>query len=311
MGKHWENLEHYSSWRKISVGMWEPANDPTIYGFETVDCSRLVPYLEEVSEVSGVKVTPVAFMVKMLATIFEEFPELNVIMIGKKLRRRKSVDIFCQVALPNESAGQADLSGVKLEAVDELDIVEIATKLRSRAGQVRAGQDEEMEKTKSMVDIVPGWLMSPMLKLVDFLTFNVPIDLDWLGIRSDPFGSGMVTSVGQFDIKQGFAPLVPASRVPVVMLPGVIHKAPFVTEDGEVEGREAITVSCTFDHRCYDGYQIGHMVRSMRQMMTHPTDYFPEPDHWARESGSRGDGAQSADDEARDDDEEPAPAVAQ
>lgn len=281
MGKYWEPLDKYSSWRKISVGMWDAPNDPTIYGFDTLDVSRLLPYLEEVSQASGTKVTMPAYLAAVVATILHRHPALNVMIVGKRVQRRKSVDIFCQVAVPNEDAGQADLSGIKLAECDQLDLVTIAKKLRSRASDVRAGQDEEMERTKSMIDVVPPWLMSGMLKAVDFLTYNVPIDLDGLGIRSDPFGSAMITSVAQFGIKQGFAPLVPASRVPLVFLPGCVHKAPFVTEDGEVEARDAVTVSSTFDHRCFDGYQIGFIARTFTDMVSNPREYFPDPSHWA------------------------------
>ena len=260
--------------------MWGKPNDPTIYGQETVDISNLVPYLEKVSEASGTKVTLTCYLVKLLATIFEQFPGLNVIEIGNRVLKRNSIDIFCQVALPNENAGQADLSGVKIPNADQLDIVEIAEKLGSRASDVREGRDEEMEKTKSLVDYVPPRLMGSVIKLIDFLTFGVPVDLDDLGIRSDPFGSAMVTSVGQFDIYQGFAPLVPSSRCPLVALPGKIHKAPFV-EDDEVVVRDAVTMSCTFDHRCYDGYQIGYIVRTMRSILMYPERHYPAPSYWA------------------------------
>ncbi|MFP4597836.1 MAG: 2-oxo acid dehydrogenase subunit E2 [Persicimonas sp.] len=282
MGKRWESLKKYSSWRKISVGMWRPPNDPSIYGYETVDVSNLLPYLDEVSRVSGTKVTISAFCVKLTAEVFKRHPDLNVVMIGKKVRQRKNIDIFCQVAVADETASEADLSGVKLTNADQMSLVEIAQRLTSRASDVRAGQDAEMEKTKSMVDIVPPWLMGGVLKMVDFLTFNVPFDLDKMGIRSDPFGSAMVTSVGPFDIRHGFAPLVPASRVPIVVLPGAVHKAPVVTEEGEVEARDAMNVCLTFDHRCYDGYQIGYFVRIMRDMLLNPTNYLPEPSHYGQ-----------------------------
>jgi pyruvate dehydrogenase E2 component (dihydrolipoamide acetyltransferase) len=282
MGKRFEPLEKTSSWRKISVGMWDVPSDPTIYGFETVDVSKLLPYLDEVSRISGTKVGVAAYCVKGMATVFETYPTLNVVMIGKKVVRRKSTDIFCQVAVPSDHAERVDLSGVNLRGADEMDLVEIAKRLSSRATDVRTGQDAEMEKTKSMVDIVPPWLMGKMLKFVDFLTFNVPFDLDRFGIRSDPFGSAMVTSVGQFGIRQGFAPLVPVSRVPVVVCPGVLHKAPFVTDDGEVVGRDALTVSCTFDHRVYDGCQGGLITGLLRDILMHPTKHYPEPEYWAQ-----------------------------
>jgi pyruvate dehydrogenase E2 component (dihydrolipoamide acetyltransferase) len=305
MGKHWEPLEKYSSWRKISVGMWRGPDDPTIYGFETLDVSRLIPYLDEVSRVSGVKVNVAAFCANAASMVLEAYPDLNVIMVGKKLQRRKTVDIFCQVAVPDENSGHADLSGVKLHNADKMDLVEVARRLSSRADKVRKGQDEEMEQTKATVNVVPGWLMRPMLKLVDFLTYNVPINLGWMGVRDDPFGSAMVSSVGPFDIKLGFAPLVPASRVPMVFLPGVIHKGVVVNEDDEMEVRDVMMCSCTFDHRCFDGYQIGHVVRLFRDIVQHPLKHCPPPEHWAKPADSQQNAEQASD---RDADESDAPA---
>lgn len=281
MGKFWAPFKNYSSWRKISVGMWSAPDDPTIYGYETLDAHLLVPYLAELSRVSGVKVTPAAVFVKIAATVFEEHPDLNVIMVGKKVQKRNTIDIFCQVSIPNETTGEADLSGVKLKNANEMNLVEIASRLSGRAKKVRDGQDEEMEQTKATVNVVPGWLMRPMLKVVDFLTYNIPLDLKKIGVRSDPFGSAMVSSVAAFDIKLGFAPLVPLSRVPVVFLPGVLHKAVLANEDGEPEVRDVLQASCTFDHRCFDGYQIGFVVRAVRDMIKYPRNYFVDPEQWS------------------------------
>lgn len=280
MGKYWAPFEKYSSWRKISVGMWKAPDDPTIYGYETLDAHELVPYLEELSRVSGVKVTPAAVFVKIAATVFAEYPDFNVIMVNKKIQKRKTIDIFCQVAIPNDATGQADLSGVKLNSPHEMDLVEIARRLSGRAQKVRAGQDEEMEQTKATVNVVPAWLMRPMLKVVDFLTYNVPFNFKSIGVRDDPFGSAMVSSVAAFDIKLGFAPLVPMSRVPVVFLPGVIHKAVLVNENNEPEVRDVLQASCTFDHRCFDGYQIGFIVRAVREKIRNPRKYFVDPAEW-------------------------------
>lgn len=279
MGKYWGSLEHYSSWRKIAVGMWGAPDDPTVYGFETLDVSRLLPWLDEVERHSGVKVSVAAYCARAVANIFATYPEYNVIMVGKKVRQRHNVDIFCQVAI---TGAKADLSGVKLRNVDQMDFTQVAQRLSARADKVRKGQDEEMQQTKKTVNIVPGWLMRPMLKLVDFLTYNVPLELGWMGVRSDPFGTAMVSSVGPFDIKLGFAPLVPASRVPVVFVPGVIHKGVVVNEHNEVEVRDVIQCACTFDHRCYDGYQIGHIATMFRKSVEDPRAYFGEPEDWAR-----------------------------
>jgi hypothetical protein len=119
-----------------------------------------------------------------------------------------------------------------------------------------------------------------MLLTFDFLTFNVPADLDAIGVRSDPFGSFMVSSVANFDIKLGYAPLVPASRCPMVVLPGVVHEA-VMPVDGEPKVVPAMYTGVTFDHRCFDGYQIGEIVRTTRRVISHPYDHLPHPSYWA------------------------------
>ena len=284
MSRFWRPLENLSSWRKISVGMWETPRDPTIYGHELLDVTEALRYLDAVSEACGERVSMTALVVKAFAAAYENFPELNVMIVNGRIQKRESIDVFCQVAIPNESTSQADLSGVKLVGANDVDLVALSRLLQGRAQKVRDGEDAEMEQTKAVVDRVPPWLMGGMLRAVDFLTFNVPTDLDAIGVRSDPFGSFMVSSVAGFDIKLGYAPLVPASRCPMVVLPGVVHDA-VLPVNGEPVVRPAMYVGVTFDHRCFDGYQIGYIVRTTRNLITDPFAHWPEPAYWADEEG--------------------------
>lgn len=280
MSKHWKPLEKLSSWRKISVGMWDTPRDPTIYGHETLDVTQTLQYLDEVSAASGVKVTIPALYVKAFATAYSQFPDLNVMIVNGRIQQRESIDAFCQVAIPGGDSDSADLSGIKIVGVDELDLVQISQLLRRRAVRLRKGEDHEMEDTKAKLDKIPPWLMKRVLNVVDFLTFNVPADLDKLGVRSDPFGSFMISSVAQFDIKLGYAPLVPASRCPAICLPGVIHDV-VLPVDGVPKVVKGMQSGCTFDHRCFDGYQIGFIVRTVRAILTNPYEHLPHPSYWA------------------------------
>lgn len=257
--------------------MWKRPSDPTIYGFETVDIDDLVDYLEEISAASGKKITMTAYLAKCCADVIAQYPVLNAIIIGNRVLQRENVDVFCQVAVANKDGGSADLSGVKLGNAEELGLVEIAERLHYRAAKVRKGQDEEIEKTKSMIDKVPPLVLPTVMELFDFLTYVVPFDLGKLGIRDDPFGSIMVTNCAPFDIKLGFAPLVPSARTPMVILPGVVGEYVFV-EDGKPVVKRGVQISMTFDHRCFDGLQIGIFVREFRARLNRPRDYFPAPE---------------------------------
>lgn len=284
MAKLWKAPTKVSSWRKISVGMWRPPSDPTIYGYELIDMEELLQYLDEVSRASGTKVTLTAYLVKATSDIFAEYPELNSIVIQNRVMRRENVDAFCQVAVADESGGSADLSGVKLRNSDRMTLPEIAARLHRRADKVRQGLDEEIEQTKSMIDKIPPLLLPSVLRFVDILTYVVPLDLGKIGIRNDPFGSFMVTNCAPFDIKLGLAPLVPASRTPVVILPGIVEDHVFV-EDGKPVVKKGCKISFTADHRCFDGLQIGYIVRGIRGRLHHPRDYYPDPETFRTNSG--------------------------
>ncbi len=279
--KYWNAPKKISSWRKISVGMWNRPSDPTVYGFETLNVDDLIDYLEEIEAVTGEKISITTYMSKVLADIFAMYPHLNSIIVGNRVLMRENVDIFVQVAINAKSADQADLSGVKLRNVDQMDFVEIARRLRTRANQVRSGQDAEIEQTKSMVDKVPPLLMPLMLRAVEFLTFAVPFELGKIGVRSDPFGSAMVTNVGQFGIRLGFAPLVPLSRCALVCMPSAIQRLPFVEGD-EIVIKRAMQCSFTMDHRVFDGYQIGQLADQFRGRVETPREYYPPAAHWAK-----------------------------
>lgn len=270
-------MQRYSSWRKISTGMWDRPGDPTVYGFEELDVTETLDYLERVSAASGEHVTMTALVVHAIAKTLGRFPELNVIIIGGRVLQREHVNVFCQVAVPSDTPGTADLSGVRLEDADQMTLVEIAQRLRSKASKVRRGEDAEVERQKSLIDRIPPRLMHSALRLMDFLTFDVPVDLDAIGLHSDPFGSCMVSSIASFDLRLGFAPLVPASRVPLLLLPGVVFEAPRVV-DGEIVIRKVMQTGLTCDHRAYDGYQLGCIGRTFRDYIQHPFDHLAAPE---------------------------------
>ena len=298
MAKLWKKPRRVSSWRKISVGMWDPPSDPTIYGYETVDIDDLVPYLEEVSRHSGVKVTLTAYLVKIASDVIAEHPELNTIVVGNRVLQREHIDAFCQVSVSREDGGSADLSGVKLRDSASMTFVEIAKRLQGRARKVRDGQDKEIEQTKSMIDKIPPLLLPRLLKVVDFLTYAVPVDLGKIGIRDDPFGSFMVTNCAPFDIKLGFAPLVPAARTPLVMLPGIIGDHVFA-EDGNPVVKKGVQIGFTADHRCFDGLQIGFLVRGIRGRLNAPRDFYPPPETFAATDAQDDEDPEPATDRAR------------
>jgi len=264
-------MEKVSTWRKLSVGMWGAPANPTAQGEREVDVSSTLPWLEEVSAKSGVKVTITHLFVAAVGRMLAKYPDYNVILRRNRPCLRSTVDIFVQVAVKG-AGGDADLSGVKVKHADTATIVDIANQIGSRAKSIRSGDDKDIEAAKSSLCFIPPQLAPYLMRAVSYLNYDLGLDMTRFGLKPDPFGSAMVTNAGAFDIPHALVPLMPTSRVPFLFCLGSIHDRPRAV-DGQVVVRPTLLLTGSFDHRLYDGYQIGLMTNFVDDVATHPDRY--------------------------------------
>ena len=257
-------------WRKIAAATWGHPNDPQIYGDLEVDAGALTQFVEDARRVTGTRVTVTHVVGKALAHALAENPDLNTRLYRGRFIPRDSVDIFFVV-----STGEGrDLSGVKVWNTDQKPVVEIAEELARRAAKIRAGEDADLGRTKTMLAAMPTRLLSVSMRLAAWLTADRNIDLKRYGLPRQAFGSAMVTSVGMFGVQHAYAPLSPYYRIPFLALVGEITPRAVVV-DGEVVARPVLTVSATMDHRYFDGAQAARLGRGVRAYLEGPQAFEP------------------------------------
>jgi pyruvate/2-oxoglutarate dehydrogenase complex dihydrolipoamide acyltransferase (E2) component len=239
-----------SSWRKISMSAWARPHDPTVYGWLEIDVSRALRYLERESLASGVKLTLTHLIGKAVALALADCPEANV---------------FFQVAYEHG----ANLSGAKIQDVQHKSLLEIARELEQGADAIRRRSSHDLARSDRTLSRVPAPLRSAVLRAVETAIYDWGFDLSAFGVPRDAFGSVMVTNVGMFGLPHGFAPLVPFSRVPIVLTVGSVRDAP-VAEGGTVVVRPVLCVGVTLDHRLIDGYQAGKLAARFQEVMRDP-----------------------------------------
>ncbi len=268
MGRIFEPAQKVSSWRRLAPHVWDRPSDPTVYGVIDLVVDRALPYLDELSRVSGTKVRVTHLVTKALALGIRRVPEANGIVSRRRLANRKDVDIFVQVA----TEGGRDLSGTKLSQVDELPLSEIARQLASRAARVRRHADPGVERTKSLVQRLPNALVGLTVRAMEYLLYDLQLDLTRFGIERDQFGAAMVSNIGNFEgfgMSFALAPLVPISRCPIVVLIGEVQRKP-VVEGERIVPRSVVTLGCTFDHRMIDGAQGTAIAAVLRRVVEDP-----------------------------------------
>ena len=99
--------------------------------------------------------------------------------------------------------------------------------------------------------------------------FGINLDLRAIGFPKDAFGGATVTNVGSLGLDVAYVPLVPYTRVPIFVAPGLVRDEP-VVDDGKVVPGRVMYVNASFDHRFIDGYHAMVLSKTLREVLGDP-----------------------------------------
>jgi pyruvate dehydrogenase E2 component (dihydrolipoamide acetyltransferase) len=259
-------MSRTSGWRKVATSTWGWPSDPQVYGRLELDATPALEAVRELRERTGARVTATTLVTRAIALALSHNPSMNTRLRFGRFIPRDSVDVFVIVSAPG-----ADLSGVKIRRADQKTAAEIARELERGAAEARAGRGE-LDRAKGMMAATPYFLLRPFLRLSAFLTSDLGRNLKRLGMPKEAFGGAMVTNVGMFGIQEGWAPLSPVYRVPIIVLAGEVTDRPLVV-DGKVEARPVLPIMATIDHRWVDGQGIAGMSETFQKYLANPLAY--------------------------------------
>lgn len=268
-----EPKEDVSSFRRIAIGTWETAYDPSVYGTMEVRMDKAMEYLAAFRKATGKRATVSHLVAKAMGAALARMPDANAILRFSKIYLRKQIGVFFQVAMDDEGEGKIDLSGATLYDVEKKSLAEIIDEFEQKVQKVKRREDPALEGTRSGLKKIPFALMNPTLKLLSFLNYTLNLDLSRFGVPKDAFGSVMITNIGSIGLDQAFVPLVPYSRVPILIALGAVRDVP-VVEDGKIVAGKVMKVNATFDHRFIDGLHAAVMSKVLREHMDRPYEHF-------------------------------------
>jgi pyruvate dehydrogenase E2 component (dihydrolipoamide acetyltransferase) len=162
-----------------------------------------------------------------------------------------------------------ELSGVKIDNAEDKSLEQIMEELASKAKAVREDKDPQFKKSKDLFSKIPVLLVSPLLKFISFIIYGLNLDLSFLGFPRDPGGTAMITSVGMLNVDEAFAPLVPFSRTPVILVIGTIRDKPVVIQS-KIEIAPIFQICVTIDHRFVDGVYASRFLKYFRWLLETP-----------------------------------------
>lgn len=261
-----------SAFRKMAIGTWQNAYDPQVYGSLDLRMEEALRYLEAFRTSTGKKLTLNHMMAKATAVVLEKMPDANAILRWNRIYLRRDIGVFFQVAMSDPKTGEIDLSGATIFDAQKKSLVEIVDEFAAKVDRVRAGKDKK-ESSRGMFRRMPFFMLNRVLKVLSFFSYTLNLDLRWAGVPRDPFGSAMITNIGSLGLDEAYVPLVPYSRVPLLLAMGAVDDRPVVQGDSIVPGK-VMKVCATFDHRILDGAHASVMARTLRDWMERPFDHF-------------------------------------
>lgn len=260
-----KNVRFDTPWRRSAAAIYRPPVDSRTYGTLDVDITYLLEYLEKQKQ-QGIELTLTQVVAAALGrALGADVPELNAYVKRGTVVPRDNVAVFIAVNIPDTS----EMTGFPLRHIDRKGLKEISEEIRARVDKARARIEEGATKNKNMLANIPWPLRTWVFKLIRFVSVGLAMKMRFIGVDPSSFGSAMLSNIGTHGLQYGFAALLPASNLPIVIVMGAAQKKPVVVDD-EIVIRTMLPVAGTFDHRIVDGSQGGKLAKAVSKYLQHP-----------------------------------------
>ena len=259
-------------WRVTSAAIYTTPTDSRVYGTLEIDVTDANRFMRKKRE-AGDKITMVHLAVAVLARVVAfDVPELNCFIRRGGVVGRERLDVMVPVAMDGEG-----VTSVIIKDAHARTVTSIAEEISVKARRARGGEEMKAAQNKYLLNSVPWPLRRPVFRLLKWITVDMGFEIKALGLSANSFGSFVVSDIGSHGLTTGMTALMPAAKVPAVIVLGKIEDRP-VVRNGEITIRTILPLTGTFDHRIVDGAQIGKLARGIKRNFRKPEwlDEVPE-----------------------------------
>lgn len=223
-----------------------------IHTIVEVDISKPRRLIREIKEQTGKSPSLTAYVTTCLARAISDFPNLN----GFRKRRRLILldDVTISVLVEREINGEIVPENLGIRAAQSKTYWQIHDEIR--AVQNRAGSSLGELAGITWLRFIPRFLLRTFVKIA---SKNIRM--------MERYGAVGVTAVGMFGKKNQalwLMPIVGGATVGVAV--GGIVKRPCVS-DGQLESREHLCLTITFNHDIVDGAPAARFVKRFSELL--------------------------------------------
>ncbi len=252
-------------WRVTAAAIYTTPTDSRVYGTLDIDVTEACRFLEKKKQ-DGIRLTMTHLATAVLArAVAFDVPEMNAYIRRGAVVGRERLDVMVPISV----GGDAGVTPAIIRDAHARTVTSIASEIREKAASGRAGNETRAARNKYLLTRIPWPLRRPAFQLLKWITVDLGFEMRTLGLSAHSFGSFVVSDIGSFGLNTGMTALMPAAKVPAVIVLGKIEEKP-VVRDGEVVIRTVLPLTGTFDHRIVDGMQIGKLARGIKRNFRKP-----------------------------------------
>lgn len=252
-------------WRVTSAAIYTTPTDSRVYGTLDIDVTDAKRFLDK-KRGAGLKITMTHLATAVLArAVAFDVPEMNCFIRRGAVVGREHLDVMVPISV----GGDSGVTAAIIKDAHARTVSSIAEEVRDKASSGRSGVETKAAQNKYLLNRIPWPLRRPAFLFLKWITVDMGIEIKALGLSAHSFGSFVVSDIGSFGLNTGMTALMPAAKVPAVIVLGKIEEKP-VVRNGDIVIRTVLPLTGTFDHRIVDGMQIGKLARAIKRNFRKP-----------------------------------------
>jgi len=244
MTDRYEKLDHADRW---FLDVLKCSNPPGYFLTANVDMTKTQEILEQLRQ-RGIKGTYTHVVIRAITLAFTRHPELNRLLLGKRMVYLDSVDIGLAVSSPLSTLGNPSMV---VHNAEQKDLEQIALEIIGRASEVRKEHYAERERTRMAARLLPSWARRVLFRIM----------LANVRFVKEKLGTFYVSSVPHI---QHVIPFIyPCSGL--IVINQVEDRV--VVRDGQPVVRPMLTLGNVGDRRLWNGNSAGLLLNEIKKIL--------------------------------------------
>jgi len=253
-------------------------SESCIYFEQDLDVTRALAYVREANarrEPGSRKLTLFQVILCAMARTLALRPRLNRFVSGYRYYQRNQI-IFNFVAKKELSDGGAEIN-VTLPFSPRETLATLPPKVSAFVARVKKGEATDADDLNRLLAAMPRFVNRLVFWALGFLDYHNALPLSFT--RSMPFYSSVFfTNVGSVGIDAPFHHNFEFGTCGLFCAIGKIRRSRVAGEDGQLEERDRVKVTFTYDDRITDGIYCGRAIDLLRSFVESPELLEKEPE---------------------------------